>query len=313
MFDVITVGETMLLVVPPNARRLRHATSLELKVGGAESNLAIALSRLGFSVSWISALGTDEPGQLVLDRIRGEGVDTSHVRRVEGHPTGLYLREDTGTQVRVYYYRENSAASTLTPGFVDSECLRETRTLHLSGVTPALSASCAAFVQWAIQSARELGVKISFDVNYRAKLWRAAEARRYLEDILDDIDLLFVSTEEAEQLWGAENEDLVEKLSGRGARDFILKRGKEGALAMVDGHVFSCPGFDIDEVDPVGAGDAFAAGYLAGEFWKLSPEERLRVANAMGAHSVMTLGDYEGLPNKDELFGFMNGQQIPGR
>lgn len=219
MFDVIAVGETMLLAVSPNPRRLRHATSLALKVGGAEFNLAIALSRLGFSASWIGALGTDEPGQLVLDRIRGEGVDTSHVRRVEGHSTGLYLREDTGTQVRVYCYRENSAASTLTPGFVDSERLRETRILHLSGVTLALSADCAAFVQWAIQSARELGVKISFDVNYRAKLWRAAEARRCLEDILDDIDLLFVSTEEAEQLWEAANEGLVEKLSGRGARD----------------------------------------------------------------------------------------------
>src|SRR5215212_8588819 len=119
--DVVTVGETMVLGVPPRPGRLRHAGSLELKIGGAESNLAVALSRLGLSAGWMSYLGDDEPGQLVLDRIRAEGVDTSQVRRIEDHPTGLYLREQVGADVRVYYYRQGSAASTMQRGAFDAD------------------------------------------------------------------------------------------------------------------------------------------------------------------------------------------------
>src|SRR5215207_1027344 len=122
-FDVITAGETMVLGVPQRPGRLRHAGSLELKIGGAESNLAIALSRLGLSAGWAGCLGDDEPGQLVLDRIRAEGVDTSQVRRVMEHPTGLYLREQVGTDVRVYYYRLGSAASTMHTDAFDPDYL----------------------------------------------------------------------------------------------------------------------------------------------------------------------------------------------
>src|SRR5918992_269833 len=116
MPGVVTAGETMVLGVPARPGRLRHASSLELKIGGAESNLAIALSRLGISAGWVGFLGDDEPGQLVLDRIRGEGVDTSRVRRLRDHPTGLYLREQVGQAARVYYYRRGSAPSAMARG-----------------------------------------------------------------------------------------------------------------------------------------------------------------------------------------------------
>src|SRR3712207_557666 len=128
--DVITIGETMVLGVPPRPGRLRHATSLELKIGGAESNLAIALSRLGLRAGWASYLGDDEPGQLVLDRIRAEGVDTSGVRRLLDYPTGLYLREQVGSQTRVYYYRKGSAASTMSAEAFDPDHLEGARFLR---------------------------------------------------------------------------------------------------------------------------------------------------------------------------------------
>src|SRR5919199_1975086 len=124
MPSVVAAGETMVLGTSAQPGRLRHAGSLELKIGGAESNLAIALSRLGVSAGWVTYLGDDEPGQLVLDRVRAEGVDTSQVRRVEDHPTGLYLREQVGTDVRVYYYRRGSAASTMPPKAFDPDYLR---------------------------------------------------------------------------------------------------------------------------------------------------------------------------------------------
>jgi 2-dehydro-3-deoxygluconokinase len=300
----------MVLGVPARPGRLRHAPSLELKIGGAESNVAIALSRLGVSVGWVSLLGDDEPGKLVLDRVRGEGVDVSRVRRVRGLPTGLYLREQAGQEVRVYYYRKGSAASTMAPETLSPEYLGDSEFLHLTGITPALSEDCRAFTLWA---AREGGTRVSFDVNYRSKLWGSEEALAFVEEILPSVDLLFVGDDEARALWGRDDEDLVRELGARGPREVVLKRGRKGSVALVDGRIITRPAFPVEEVDPVGAGDAFDAGYLAGHLWDLDPEERLRVANAMGALSVATLGDYEGLPDKDELWAFLEGRQALGR
>jgi 2-dehydro-3-deoxygluconokinase len=300
----------MVLGVPARPGRLRHAASLELKIGGAESNLAIALSRLGLSAGWMSLLGDDEPGQLVLDRVRGEGVDTSRVRRVRDLPTGLYLREQVGPDARVYYYRKGSAASTLAPETFGPGDLAGADFLHLTGITPALSEECGAFTLWA---ASEAEARVSFDVNYRSKLWGPEEARSFVEEILPSVDLLFVGDDEARALWGRDDEGLVRELAAAGPREVVLKLGKEGSLALVEGRLISQPAFPVEEVDPVGAGDAFDAGYLAGHLWNLAPEERLRVANAMGALSVATLGDYEGLPDRGELWAFLEGRKALGR
>jgi len=311
--DVITAGETMVLGVPPQPGRLRHAGSLELKIGGAESNLAIALSRLGLYAGWMSYLGDDEPGQLVLDRIRAEGVDTSQVRRIEEHPTGLYLREQVGTDVRVYYYRRGSAASTMQKEAFDADYLSGATFVHLTGITPALSEDCRAFVLWIAREANASGTRVSFDVNYRSKLWGTEEARGFVEEILPEVYLLFAGDEEARALWGRDDEALVRDLAHRGPEEVVLKTGNKGSLALLDGEVLEHPAFTVAEVDSVGAGDAFAAGYLAGHLWDLPAEERLRTANAMGALSVATLGDYEGLPDKDELRAFLEDERSLGR
>lgn len=311
--DVVTAGETMVLGVPPRPGRLRHAGNIELKIGGAESNLAIALSRLGLSAGWVSYLGDDEPGQLVLDRIRAEGVDTSRVRRLKDHPTALYLREQVGPDVRVYYYRKGSAASTMPPETFDLDYLSGTMFLHLTGITPALSEDCRAFTLWAAREARASGVRVSFDVNYRSKLWDANEAKAFVEEILPEVYLLLVGDEEAMALWGRDDEGLVRDLAHAGPEEVVLKRGGAGSLALVEGEVLEDAAFSVTQVDPVGAGDAFAAGYLAGHVWDRPAGERLRVANAMGAMSVATLGDYEGLPDEKELRAFLGGEKSLGR
>ena len=303
----------MVLGVPPRPGRLRHAGSLELKIGGAESNLAIALSRLGLSAGWAGYLGDDEPGQLVLDRIRAEGVDTSQVRRIKERPTGLYLREHVGTDVRVYYYRLGSAASTMQRGAFDTGYLGGAKFVHLTGITPALSEDCRAFTPWAAREAHASGARVSFDVNYRSKLWGTEEAREFVEEILPDVYLLLAGDEEARALWGRDDEALVRELASKGPEEVVLKTGSAGSLALVGGEVLEHPAFTVAETDPVGAGDAFAAGYLAGHLWDLPAEERLRVANAMGALSVATLGDYEGLPDEDELRAFIEGEESLGR
>jgi 2-dehydro-3-deoxygluconokinase len=311
--DVVTAGETMVLGTPAQPGRLRHAASLELKIGGAESNLAIALSRLGIPAGWVSYLGKDETGQFVLDRIRAEGVDTSRVRRIEGYPTGLYLRERVGTEVRAYYYRQGSAASTMGPKVFDPEYLEGARFLHLTGITPALSESCGAFTRWAAQEARVAGAWVSFDVNYRSKLWSPEEAKSSMEELLPHADLLFVGDEEARALWGDADEELIRGLAEKGPEEVVLKRGERGSMVLFEDHVLEQPGFAVSEVDPVGAGDAFDAGYLASWLWERAPEERLRIANAMGAMSAATLGDYEGLPDEPELRDFLEGRESLGR
>jgi 2-dehydro-3-deoxygluconokinase len=313
MPSVVTAGETMVLGIPARPGRLRHAASLELKVGGAESNVAIALSRLEVSAGWVSFLGDDEPGQLVLDRVRGEGVDTSRVRRLQDHPTGLYLREQVGAATRVYYYRRDSAASAMAEDAFDPAYLEGAEFLHLTGITPALSKECRHFILWVAEEAGESGTRLSFDVNYRSKLWSPEEARAFTQKLLPRVDLFFAGDEEARALWGRDDDEFLRGLAGMGPQEVVLKRGKEGSVVVIGGEVFEQPAFPVEDVDPVGAGDAFDAGYLAGHLWGLEAEDRLRVANAMGALSVATLGDYEGLPDREELWAFLEGRQALGR
>lgn len=311
---VVTAGETMALVVPTAPGRLRHAGNLTLSIGGAESNVAVGLARLGLAASWVSALGDDELGELVLSRLRAEGVDCSAVRRVPDRPTGLYLREEVAGALRVWYYRRGSAAATLAPDAFGPEVLAGADILHLTGITGALSADCAAFLPWAARTARSAGVRVSYDVNFRSRLWSADDARRATEAVLPLVDVLLVGHEEAAALWGEDDpEQILRRLAGTGPREVVLKLGAEGCVAVVDGERHRSPGFPARQLDPIGAGDAFAAGYLAASLWGREPAERLRVANAMGAWCVQNLGDYEGLPSRRELDAFLDQTTDLGR
>lgn len=312
MPTVVTTGETMVLLVPPRPGRLRHQTTLELRIGGAESNVAIALARLGISAGWVGWVGEDELGELVLSRLRAEGIDLSFARKVAQGFTGIYVREMTPTGPRVYYYRKGSAASLLHPGAFDPSYLEGAYFLHLTGITPALSSSARAYTLWALEEAKRLGVRTSLDVNYRSKLWPPESMKVFLRETIALTDVVFASEEELAVLFGSEREGLS-LLAQWGAREILVKRGSRGALAWVAGEVWESPAFFCQEVDPVGAGDAFAAGYLAAALWGLPLEERLRIANAMGAWAVSAWGDYEGLPSREELFAFLENRRDLGR
>lgn len=309
---VVTAGETMALLVPTAPGRLRHAAALALSVGGAESNVAIGLARLGVPTSWVSALGDDELGELVLHRLRAEGVDCTAVRRVPDRPTGLYLREEVAGALRVHYYRRGSAASTLARGAVDPAVLTGAGFLHLSGITGALSPECAEFLPWAARTARGAGVRVSYDVNYRGKLWSPSAARTATEAMLPLVDVVFVGHEEAAVLWGSDD-SWLDRLAAAGPGEVVVKRGADGCTALVDGERLTAPGFTVRQVDPIGAGDAFDAGYLAATLWGCPPAERLRTANAMGAFCVQSAGDYEGLPSRRELTAFLDDVADLGR
>lgn len=302
----------MALLLPQTVGRLRHTPNIDVRIGGAESNVAIALTRLGIPSGWISWLGNDALGDLVLSRLRAEGVDTFQVRRIEA-PTGLYVRERLPGQTRVYYHRNGSAASMMGQMAFDPDYLDGASYLHLSGITAAISTTGQEFVTWAVLEGRRRGLRISFDVNFRTRLWDADRARDFVESLLPQVDILFVGSDEAAAIWGESGRDLVSKLRQCGPSEVILKLGPDGSLGCFGGDWQSRRAIDVEAVDPVGAGDAFAAGYLAASLWGLEAGERLEVGNAMGAYSTLSLGDYEGLPTREELETFMSGARATFR
>jgi 2-dehydro-3-deoxygluconokinase len=190
--DVVCVGETMAQLVPPGNGGLAVADVLRLSVAGAESNVAQVLAQLGDAAAWAGRLGADPVGDRVLAHVRGFGVDVSLVRRTSDR-TGLFLKDPRPEGSTVYYYRDGSAASTLSIDDVDRALVRTPRILHLSGVTPALSASCRQAVHHALRQARAVGVVTSFDVNYRSALWKPADCADELRELPDAAHVTFAA------------------------------------------------------------------------------------------------------------------------
>lgn len=316
MPEVVTAGETMVVFCPEQSGPLRHVHRFVKRIAGSESNAAIGLSRLGHSAGWISRLGNDELGEYVLRETRAEGVDVSCVVRDDQAQTGLMVKEiHEGRETRVYYYRKDSAASRMSPVDLNEGYIARSRIIHLSGVTPALSESCREMVNAAVTLAKAHGVKVSFDPNIRLRLWSAEAAREALLSLIPFVDVLFPGLEEGRILTGESDPDrMVDSLLSLGAKVVALKSGENGCLvADVYTRQWVAPFKVRRVVDPIGAGDAFAAGFLAGLLEDRSLEECGRMANAMGALAVTTSGDFEGLPNRSEFDAFMSGREVVPR
>lgn len=310
--DVVTIGETMTLFTPNEEGILRHAQSFSMKFGGAESNVAIGLSRLGHSSRWISRLGEDEFGDAIQSFIRGEGVDVSYVTRDNMAPTGVFFKELRRlNDTRVYYYRKDSAASKMSPEMLPEAAISDADYLHITGITPALSVSCRSIIERAIRIAKDKGTKIVFDPNIRLKIWPDEnEARHFIKKYASESDIVLPGVAEAEFLFGTNTpEEYVDKFHSIGIETVIMKLGKDGALVSSKTVPKTrVPGFVVERViDPIGAGDAFAAGVLSGLLNELPLEEAVLRGNAMGAMVTMVNGDAEGLPNRADLMSFMNG------
>ncbi|GGH88054.1 2-dehydro-3-deoxygluconokinase [Pullulanibacillus pueri] len=309
--DVVTLGESMVLFTPETPGYMRYASTFTSKIAGAESNVAVGLARLGHHVGWFSRLGADEFGKKIFTFLRGEGVDVSKALFDGEAPTGLYFKEMvTDEEINVYYYRGNSAASRLSPEDLDEAYIAGARYLHLTGITPALSASCRETVFKAIDIAKQKGVTVVFDPNLRRKLWSEEEARRVLLDIVSKADIVLPGISEGEFLFGKDQpEDMAKKFIECGPSSVVLKLGAEGAYYYSkhegEGYV---PGFPIKRVvDPVGAGDGFAAGFLSGLLERLPFEKAVQRGAAIGAIVTTFSGDVEGLPDRKKVETFIKG------
>jgi 2-dehydro-3-deoxygluconokinase len=308
----VTLGETMALISAARPGPLAHAATLDLGIGGSESNVAIGLQRLGVQAVWCGRVGADSLGELVQREIRAEGVDV----RAAVDPsasTGLMLKErrTPGLQ-RVSYYRSASAGSRLAPTDLDPGLIEGAALLHVTGITPALSASASDALFHAVRTAKAAGVPVSFDLNYRAKLWAPEAAAAVYRTIIPLADMVFAGTEEAEIAVGpaAGPEELARRIAAMGPSQAIIKLGADGALALVDGTVYRQAAVAVDVVDTVGAGDAFVAGYLAGVLTSEPVETRLSTAAATGAFACLVPGDWEGFPRREELSLLLSSEPV---
>lgn len=303
MCEVVTLGECMAVLYPREPVTLDDAAVLALDIGGAEANLSIGLSRLGHSARFISRVGDDPFGQRMRATLEREGVDTTYLVTDTGAQTGVFFREwlPDGAR-RVYYYRAGSAASRLAPADLQPSAFEGAKIVHLTGITPALSASCAATVARAIELAHAAGALVSFDPNYRPRLWDMPTARAALRSILEQTDILLMGHEDAQAVLGdGDDDELLDRGAALGARVVVLKRAERGALALADGKRYAAAAHPVAQVlDPVGAGDGFDAGFLAGWLRGTGIEESLDLGARIGAAAVEVLGDYAGYPQENE-------------
>lgn len=303
MTALVTLGETMAVLAADRPGPLASGTPLRLGFAGAEATVAIGVSRLGHTASWIGRVGADSAGSMILDGLRGESVDVSRVRVDAAAPTGLMLRERrTPDHTRVTYYRRGLAGARLDPGDIDPELVARARVLHVTGITPALGDGPLAAVRRAVDLARAAGVTVSLDLNYRARLWNREEAAAELNHLVTRADVVFAGPDEASLVVPeADPATMARTLLGLGPREAVLKLGARGAVAVThDGEAVQDI-VPVTPVDPIGAGDAFVAGYLAGLLDGTGLPDRLLLAATCGAFAVAAPGDWEGLPRRAEL------------
>jgi len=311
--DVVTFGETMVAFRPNEPGPLTYVGGFRRGVGGAESNMAMALARLGHDVAWRSRLGDDPFGRYVRNFVRGEGVETRVEFDASG-PTGLLFKErrEAGDP-RVFYYRDGSAASRMGPGDLPDGDLEGAEWLHLTGITPALSASCRELCERAAARCEEHGVKLSLDPNLRHRLWSPEAMRETLLPMMEHAEVVMPGVEEGETLFGTDDpEEVADATLEAGANVALVKLGAEGALvATADADTRErVSGYPVEDVvDPVGAGDGFAAGFLSGRLDGASLVDSVRRGNAVGAFATTVTGDVEGFPTAAELERFLEGEE----
>ncbi|GAA4359156.1 sugar kinase [Microbacterium rhizosphaerae] len=292
---LLAAGETMAMVAPREAERLHAAQAFRVDSGGAESNVAGHVAALGHPSAWFSRLGADPLGDRILQHLTARGIDVSTVIRDAAHPTGLYVK-DPGHGV--HYYRAGSAASFLCAADADAVDLDGVQVLHVSGITAVISPSAAEFLDRIITRAHDAGVLVSFDVNHRPALWDAETAGAALKPVAARADIVFVGRDEAERLWGTATPAEVRALLP-GVGELVVKDGAHGATTFAGQDEVFVPARTVEVVEEVGAGDAFAGGYLAALLDRAPIDARLQAGHARAALTLTTTADWPDDPEEE--------------
>ena len=305
MADVVTFGETMVRLSPPDHRRLEQTNLLDVNIGGAEWNVAVDLSRLGISTAWVSRLTDNALGWMIRNKAREQGVDISHIAWTKDDRIGVYFVEFGATPrpSSVLYDRSNSAISQVKPGEINwEEVLKGAKWFHTSGITPALSPGAAQVTAEALQTAKKVGCKVSYDLNYRGRLWTEEEARKCQEPLMEHIDVLFSTEEDTRKVLGITGKDYREvarKLAENFnfevvcitlREDVSVLRNRWTAIAYSAGKIYDDRTYDVEIVDRIGAGDSYTAGFIYG-YLTGDVAKGVKYGNAYSALKHSTPGD----------------------
>ena len=325
MYDLVTFGEAMIRMSPPDFKRLEQTTTLDLNIGGAELNVAVGVSRLGLKSAWVSRLPDNPLGWMIANKAREIGVDVSPVVWDKGGRAGLYFLE-FGAAPRptsVVYDRADSSFSNIQPGEIDWEKIfKSSKCLHLTGITPAVSKSSAAVTLEALQAAKAVGCKVSLDLNYRAKLWSPEQANQTLAPLMDFVDILITTKGDTRTILGieAENDEALAKLLlDEYPVETVAVSYREGssvwqclfsAIAVNRESTYTTRTFNIEIVDQVGRGDSFAAGFLYGVLSKNNVQTGLDYGAAFAALKHSFPGDFN-WSTKEEVEALLTGRS-PG-
>jgi 2-dehydro-3-deoxygluconokinase len=321
MVDVVTFGEAMIRLAPPNYQRIEQTDTLDVQVGGGELNVAVGVARLGLKSAWVSRLPKNALGRLMLNRVRQAGVDASHIAWADGDRMGLYFVE-FGAAPRassVLYDRAHSAISAIKPGEVDWRKVMEgAKWFHTSGITPALSDSAAAVTREALTAAKEAGLTVSYDLNYRGKLWSPEKAQAVQEPLMQYVDVLITTEEDTSVVFKIKAEGkadekgftqvaaesykevakkLADKLKFKAVaitlrENPLVWRNTWTAIVYAEGAYYDDIKYELEIVDRVGGGDSFSAGFIYGRLVKNSYEAAVRYGNAFSALKHTNPGDF---------------------
>ena len=338
MFDVVTFGEAMIRFSPPNYQRLEQATSLDIQIGGGELNVAVGVARLGLKSTWVSRLPKNPLARLMENRVRQAGVDTSNLLWAGDGRLGLYFVE-FGAAPRassVLYDRAHSAISAIRPGEVNWKKVFEgAKWFHTSGITPALSDSAAEVTREALQAAKAAGATVSYDLNYRGKLWTPDKAQAVQEPLMEFVDVLITTEEDTGVVFkikasGKTDDKGFEKISAESYKEVarrlqekfkfkavaitlrenpLVWRNTWTAICYADGKFYEDSKYELEIVDRVGGGDSFSAGFICGYLSKKTYDAAVRYGNAFSALKHTNPGDFN-WATLDEVEKLLKGASL---
>ena len=296
--DLFTFGESLSVFISSDTDSVMSAAKFERVTAGAEVNVAVAISRLGLKAQYFSRFGNDQLGSVMLADIEAEGVDVSLAKRVDSFTGAMVRNPGKSAPVEISYLRKGSAASTIEPSDILDSYISSTRWLHATGITCAISESGAKTVKHALEKAAQLKIKSSFDLNIRRKLWSEDVARKVLEPLARDVELLIGGEDEYQVVFGkVEPKQILAEVNKRGCKIAVMTKGDQKMRFSIDGNYEEITPPKVVAVDPVGSGDAFTGGVIAGLLSGMSTTQALEQGSICGALVASMFGDWTGIPS----------------
>jgi 2-dehydro-3-deoxygluconokinase len=295
--DLFTFGESLSVFISSDTDSVMSATKFERVTAGAEVNVAVTLSRLGLKAQYFSRFGNDQLGSVMLADIEAEGVDVSLAKRVDSFTGAMVRNPGKSAPVEITYLRKGSAASTIQPSDILDSYISSTRWLHATGITCAISDSGAKTVKHALEKASQLKIKSSFDLNIRRKLWSEEQARKVLEPLAHDVELLIGGEDEYQVVFGqADPKEILLEANKRGCKIAVMTKGDQKMRFSIDGKYEEITPPKVVAIDPVGSGDAFTGGVISGLLSGMSAKGALEQGSICGALVASMFGDWTGIP-----------------